>query len=82
MRARKLLELLPSAFVLLINVGVNLSLSAPGAFSLLKPEELSNSDVLDELLMILSEVINPIDILFGLELYLSTLTPCWFTSTK
>ena len=47
MRAKKLFELTPSAFVLLINVGVNLSLSAPGAFSLLKPEELSNSDVLE-----------------------------------
>ena len=62
--------------------GVSFNLSAPGAFSLLKPEELSNSDVFDELFTIVSAVINPTDISFGLELYLSTLTPCWFTSTK
>ena len=65
----------------LASVSVNLSLSAPGAFSFVVPCALSNKDVSDADVTILSVTFRPI-LNDGLPLYFSNTNVCASTFTK
>ena len=62
--------------VLTTNVGCSFNLSAPGAFSLAKPDALSNSDVSALLLTKDSVVATPTAISLGLLVYFETIISC------
>ena len=64
-----------------MSVSVNFNLSAPGAFSFVVPCELSNSDVSDDDVSILSVTFRPI-LKDGLPLYFSNTIVCASTFTK